>query len=176
MKRSQSQYYLVTFMVLLIIPFILSCASLTPIPVRTFSDSELPIASLRASANQLLNDEIISLLVINENGHRYNFISVDGDELGSNNIPKRRQWIVELLPGPHTMTFDVDVRIDKKMKFYWSLKSKTCSFVAEPGRVYELGANRIRIFSWEPLITDITEEYYEENKLGYQTDDLVSRK
>jgi len=176
MERSRSIDKLTILLVLLLLLFLMSCASLTPIPIRTFSNSELPIASMRASANQLLNDEIISLLVINENGHWYNFISVDGDELGTNNVLKRRQWIVELLPGSHTITFDVDVRIDKKMKYYWSLKSKTCSFVAEPGHVYELGANRIQIFSWESLITDITEEYYKDNKLVYKTNDLMSRK
>ena len=160
---------LLTFFLLMLFPFMMSCVSLTPIHTRTFSDTELSPSLTRANPNRLLTSKAISLLVIKENSHHYHYISIDGEEIKSDNITEHRQWTVELLPGQHTIKFGVDVMLDKKMNVRWSIKSKTCSFVAEPGHVYELAANRIRIFSWDQLVTDITEEYYKEHKLVYRT-------
>ena len=158
-----------TSFLLLLFPLMMSCGSLTPVHTRTFSDTELSPSLTRATPHRLLTSKAISLLVIKENIHHYHYISIDGEEIKSDNISEQRQWTVELLPGEHTIMFDVDVRIDKMVKAHWTLKSKTCSFVAEPGRVYELGVDRIRFFSRNPLVTDITKEYYKENKLVYRS-------
>ena len=160
---------LITFYLLLLFPLMMSCVSLTPVHTRAFSDMELSPSLTRATPNRLLTSKAISLLVIKEISHHYHYISIDGEEIKSDNITEHRQWTIELLPGQHTIKFGVDVMLDKKTHVYWSIKSKTCSFVAEPGRVYELAAERIRIFSWDPLVTDITEEYYKNNKLASRT-------
>ena len=127
--------------------FINSCSSYFPVQHNA---SELK----GANTYELFKKGQIALLMVDEKDCTFTRLAIDSKTVYSPNVDKKRQWTITLLPGKHQIDFDIDVQIDKKSKYYSSIKKITSSFIAKGGSAYKLVSKQKGVFYWEPEVIE----------------------
>ena len=164
MARILSSKSMITLIVMLIFLFFNSCISLIPIKYQTHTATKFLDTQEGFNTHELFTKGQIAFLIIEENEFSCSHLAIDGIKINPPNILRNRRWIITILPGEHSIDFGVDIYIDKKGKYYSSIKKLTSSFTAEGGVAYKLVTKQKSHFYFkQDIVKTLSSDIFDSN-------------